>query len=117
MVCNLKKRAEAVLNSALAWMSSRDGSLGSGFFCQTNTAVITFCSPGDVVTTPGDCLSKIGAEIITKVLAGYSGSIAIRLWDGTLAYGALDVPCTVVFTEPGALRDLIFHRDGCAYWN
>ncbi|GMQ87893.1 MAG: C17 cyclopropane fatty acid synthase CfaB [Gammaproteobacteria bacterium] len=64
--------------------------------------------PGSV---SGDNLSTIGAEIVAKVLADYSGSIAIRLWDGRLAQGAFDAPCTVVFKEPGALRDLILHRN------
>jgi len=59
----------------------------------------------------GDSLSKIGTEIVAKIMAGYRGDIAIRLWDGTLAQGALDAPCTVVFRKPGALRDLILHRN------
>ncbi|HED18683.1 MAG TPA: class I SAM-dependent methyltransferase [Gammaproteobacteria bacterium] len=59
----------------------------------------------------GDSLSKIGAEIVAKILAGYRGDIAVRLWDGTLAQGNLDAPCTVVFRKPGALRDLILHRN------
>ena len=62
-------------------------------------------------TVTEDNLSKIGAGIVAKVLAGYSGSIAIRLWDGTLTQGAFDAPCTVIFREPGALRDLILHRN------
>lgn len=59
----------------------------------------------------GDRLSQIGVEIIATILAGYSGRTAIMLWDGTLAGGTLDAPCTAIFKEPGALRELIMHRD------
>jgi cyclopropane-fatty-acyl-phospholipid synthase len=44
-------------------------------------------------------------------MADYSGGIAVRLWDGTLAHGIFDAPCTVIFREPGALRDLILRRN------
>jgi len=66
---------------------------------------------GIPVTVPGDSLSEIGADIISIVLAGYKGDTAFRLWDGTLARGAFDAPCTVVLKEPGVLRDMILHRD------
>jgi len=62
-------------------------------------------------TVSGESSSTIGTGIVEKILADYSGSIAIRLWDGTLAQGTFDAPCTVVFREPGALRDLILHRN------
>ncbi len=58
-----------------------------------------------------DNFSKIGAEIISKILAEYRGKIAVRLWDGSFAYGAFDAPCTIIFKEPGALRELVVHRD------
>lgn len=63
-----------------------------------------------VISTNGRLL-KIGAEIVSTVLADHSDGFAIRLWDGTLAYGAFDAPCTVIFREPSALRDLILHRN------
>lgn len=66
---------------------------------------------GGAVTVSGDGFSEIGAEIISKVLTNYSGSVAVRLWDGTLAYATHEASCTVVFTDPGALRDLIVHRN------
>lgn len=62
-------------------------------------------------TVSGDGFSDIGAEIISSVLADYRGGIAIRLWNGRIAHGKCDAPCTVVFREPGALRDLILHRN------
>ncbi len=58
-----------------------------------------------------DRYAKAGTRIVSTVLAGYTGDIAVRLWDGTLAQGHLDAPCTVVFREPGALRDLLLHRN------
>jgi len=58
-----------------------------------------------------DRQSLIGSEIIAEVLADYHGGTAIVLWDGTLVHGTLDAPCTAIFREPGALRDLILHRD------
>ncbi len=60
---------------------------------------------------PGDSLAKIGADIVSTVLADYKGDIAFRLWDGSLAHGAYDAPCAVVINEPGALRELVLHRD------
>jgi len=66
---------------------------------------------GSTVTAPKDSLRKIGGVIISKIFAEYRGAIAIRLWDGSLAHGVFDAPCTLVFKEPGALRDLIVHRD------
>lgn len=66
---------------------------------------------GGAATVSGDRLAIIGAGIVAKVLADYSGGIAIRLWDGALVHGTFDAPCTVIFKEPGALRDLILHRN------
>ncbi len=65
---------------------------------------------GVPTTSTKDSLPVIGAKIVSTLLADYSGGTAIRLWDGTLAYGTFDASCTVVFREPGALRDLILHR-------
>jgi len=76
-----------------------------------------FDSLQDTVSTGGPAVVSenspglIGADIISTVLADYRGDIAIRLWNGTLAQGQPDAPCTLVFREPGALRDLILHRN------
>jgi len=68
--------------------------------------------PTDHATTvSGDGHAEIGAEIVSKILAGYSGDIAVRLWDGTFVQGTCATPCIVVFREPGALRDLVVHRN------
>ncbi|GMR07083.1 MAG: C17 cyclopropane fatty acid synthase CfaB [Gammaproteobacteria bacterium] len=73
-------------------------------------ALQTTALTGVSATSTSDSLSKIGAEIVSTLLADYRGDIAIRLWDGTLAHGTFDAPCTVVFKKPGALRELILHR-------
>jgi len=66
---------------------------------------------GVPATSTGGSLSTIGADMVSTILADYRGAIAIRLWDGVLAHGSFDAPCTVIFREPGALRDLILHRN------
>ena len=68
-------------------------------------------STGGPAVAPGNNLALIGLDIISVVLADYRGDIAIRLWDGALAQGQPGAPCTLVFKEPGALRDLILHRN------
>ena len=66
---------------------------------------------GSPVAASENVVAGIGREIVAKILAGYSGDVAIRLWDGTLAQGAFDASCTVIFRAPGALRDLVLHRN------
>ena len=58
-----------------------------------------------------DDTGLIGTAIISTVFADYRGNIAVRLWDDTLVQGQQDAPCTLVFREPGALRDVILHRN------
>lgn len=55
--------------------------------------------------------AKIGRKILTLVLAAYHGPVAIRLWDGNLAIGSENAPCTVVFHQASMLRGLILHRN------
>jgi cyclopropane-fatty-acyl-phospholipid synthase len=64
-----------------------------------------------VVNTQQENIAKIGTEIVSSVLAGYHGPIAVRLWNGRLATGRPDAPCTVRFNHPGVLRELILHHD------
>ncbi len=52
-----------------------------------------------------------GHFILQQILADYHGSVAIRIWDGKLAVGHEDAPCTVTFTEPSVLRHLVLHRN------
>ena len=58
-----------------------------------------------------DTVVMAGHTIVSRVLAGYSGPVAVRLWDGRLAAGRRNAPCTVVFRDPGALRELVLHPD------
>lgn len=60
---------------------------------------------------PTRAVLKAGSEIIERMLADHRGQIAFRLWDGCTALGSSNAACTVVFREPGPLRDLIVHRD------
>ncbi len=55
--------------------------------------------------------AEAGRKILAQVLADYHGPVAIRLWDGELAIGREDAPCTVVFHQPAMLRGLILHRN------
>ena len=52
-----------------------------------------------------------GRAIVSRLLAGYTGKVAVQLWDGNLAVGEENADCRLVFHHPGALRDLILHRD------
>ncbi len=52
-----------------------------------------------------------GRAIVSLLLAGYTGEVAVQLWDGNLAAGNEDAACRLVFHHPGALRDLILRRN------
>ena len=58
-----------------------------------------------------DSYGLICADIVARVFEGYTGDVAVRLWDGTLAQGKTNAPCTLVMKEPGVLRDLVLHRN------
>ena len=55
--------------------------------------------------------SRVCIDIISTVLSGYSGPVAVRLWNGVLACGMPDAPATVTVHAPGVLRELLLHRD------
>jgi len=67
--------------------------------------------PGSSAVMSSDYSAKLGAEIISTIMTGYNGSVAIRLWDGTLAHGTPNASCTIIFRTPAALRDLLLHRN------
>lgn len=52
-----------------------------------------------------------GYRIISALLDGYEGPVAIQLWDGRLFKGSEDIQCVLHIYHPGILRDLIVHRD------
>lgn len=60
---------------------------------------------------PDQVASLTARNILERILTDYRGSVAVRLWNGDIAHGADDAPCTVVFHRPAALRDLVLHRD------
>lgn len=76
-------------------------------FDSLNSAGVAGCQ----ATVPRDGSASVGVDIVSAVLAGYRGEIAVRLWDGTFAHGNPHASCTIVFREPGALRDLILRRN------
>lgn len=55
--------------------------------------------------------AQAGRELVATVLAGYQGSVAVRLWNGELVTGTANAPCILQFRQPAALRELILHRD------
>ncbi len=59
----------------------------------------------------GDATVVAGRKILESLLAGYSGSVAVRLWNGERIYGEANARCTVVFHQPSVLRHLVLHQD------
>ena len=78
---------------------------------QQSSLSVDSVSTGDTVTLIEDKFLRIAAEIVSMVLADYKGEISVRLWKDTLAYGKYNSACTVIFREPGALRELVLHRN------
>lgn len=56
-------------------------------------------------------VAMAGQLIIKNILSDYRGRVAVRLWNGDLAVGKENAPCTLVFNHPSVLRQLILHRD------
>lgn len=52
-----------------------------------------------------------GHRIITTLLAGYQGPVAVRLWDGSLFNSSKDTLCVLHFHHPGVLRALVLRRN------
>ncbi len=51
-------------------------------------------------------------RIVERVFRDYSGSMAVRMWDGrTLAFGRGAPEFTLVFRDPRPFRELILYRD------
>jgi len=73
-------------------------------------------SPGNVLSGISPNVTRknhavIGASIISTIFTGFHDQIAVRLWDNSLVHGTFDAPCTIIFRDPGALRDLILRRN------
>ncbi|MHB1093940.1 class I SAM-dependent methyltransferase [Thiobacillus sp.] len=64
------------------------------------------------LSLPANVGARRAERIVARVFRDYSGSMAVRLWDGqTLAFGGGVPEFTLVFREPRAFRDLILTRD------
>ena len=61
--------------------------------------------------SPSAARLDVGRAIVSLLLQGYSGEVAVQLWDGSLAAGDENAACRLVINEPGALRDLILRRN------
>ncbi len=59
----------------------------------------------------GDAAVVAGRKILESLLDGYSGPIAVRLWNGERIYGEANARCIVVFHQPSVLRHLVLHKD------
>lgn len=55
-------------------------------------------------------LTTICTQIVTTILQGYDGHVAVQLWNGKQVVGKADADCCLVFKEPGVIRDLILYR-------
>lgn len=49
-------------------------------------------------------------QIVQRLLHGYPGGLAVRLWDGRVL-GAADAACTLSLHDAAVLRDLVLRRD------
>ena len=61
--------------------------------------------------TSDDAMTVAAREILERLLAGYEGPVAVRLWNGERIYGVANAPCTVVVRQPSVLRHLVLHQD------
>jgi cyclopropane-fatty-acyl-phospholipid synthase len=52
-----------------------------------------------------------GRQIVTCLLNGYNGPVAVYLWDGECAFGEADAALTVTFHQPSVLRHLVLNQD------
>ncbi|VAW55247.1 Cyclopropane-fatty-acyl-phospholipid synthase [hydrothermal vent metagenome] len=49
--------------------------------------------------------------ILTRLLKGYTGPVAIQLWNGNLYAGEANPICTIQIHHPGILRDMVLRRN------
>jgi len=50
-------------------------------------------------------------RILSTLMKGYSGPVAIQLWDGSLFRSREETECVLHIHQPGVLRNLILYRD------
>ncbi len=73
--------------------------------------LVDIAQPGSSAVMSSDNNVKLGIEIISTIMTGYTGPVAIRLWDSGLAHGTPNASCTIIFRTPAVLRDLLLHRN------
>lgn len=61
--------------------------------------------------TLDEAVTIAGRGMLERLLAGYDGPVAVRLWNSEHIHGEIDAPCTLVFSQPSVLRHLVLHRD------
>ena len=54
--------------------------------------------------------ARMAEEIVTTLLPEVVEEVAIRLWNGRLAWGGGEARCTLVFRHPAPIRELILFR-------
>ncbi|MCW9023106.1 MAG: class I SAM-dependent methyltransferase [Gammaproteobacteria bacterium] len=54
---------------------------------------------------------KLARDIISTLFYGYHGTTAIGLWDDSVFNYGSHTKCTLLFRQPGALRELLIQRD------
>ncbi|MDQ2696756.1 MAG: cyclopropane-fatty-acyl-phospholipid synthase family protein [Pseudomonadota bacterium] len=59
----------------------------------------------------GESARRAGESILSILLQGYAGPVAVRLWDGTEINRTPDTACTLVFHDPAPLRELVLRHD------
>ena len=70
-----------------------------------------FSDKENLVNSRDEVIGRTGMEVVSAVLPHIQIPVAFRLWNGRLAAGRPDAPCTVRINHPGVLRELILHRD------
>ncbi|MBZ0070508.1 MAG: cyclopropane-fatty-acyl-phospholipid synthase family protein [Gammaproteobacteria bacterium] len=63
------------------------------------------------IEAPVEAPVEVGRRLLHALLRGYSGPVAVRLWDGSYVRGGADAPATLTFRHPDPLRDLFLRGD------
>ncbi len=58
-----------------------------------------------------DPTATAGQNIVQGLLRGYTGPVAVRLWNGQLMDDRTDTDCTLHFREPSVLRHMVLRQD------
>lgn len=54
---------------------------------------------------------QLARRVLGKILSGFDGPVSMRLWNGEEITNHRNPLCTIVFRQPSALRDLLWHQD------